>query len=98
MDRAILTERCVELMNSVLCKICLACVAVSALSLVQSHVVAQEIKDARPHLWSIGIVEGSSPFSLKERLGFPNPRFTAMNRGYSISSSSSSTTYRIKER
>jgi hypothetical protein len=66
-------------MNRDLCKICVACVVVIALSLVPNRVVAQEIKDTRPHLWSIGIVEGSSPFSLKERIGFPNPRFTAMN-------------------
>lgn len=34
-------------------------------------------KDTRPHLWSIGIVEGPSPLALAEKGGSRNPRFTA---------------------
>ncbi len=40
-------------------------------------VEAQEVKDARPHLWSIGIVEGATPLSMRELPSAPNPRLTA---------------------
>lgn len=42
-------------------------------------VEAQEVKDTRPHLWSVGIVEGTTPLSMRELPSFPNPRLTAKN-------------------
>lgn len=67
-------------MKRVLSKTFAAWGAVIAVLVAHRSVAAQEIKkDTRPHLWSIGIVEGSSLFSMSERSTHPNPRFTAAN-------------------
>ncbi len=44
--------------------------------LIVRQAEAQEVKDTRPHLWSIGIVEGATPLSMRELPGAPNPRLT----------------------
>ena len=64
-------------MSSLLSQALLVRVFASLLSLGYCRAEAQEVKDTRPHLWSIGIVEGATPLSMRERNTAPNPRLTA---------------------